>query len=202
MPTYSLFHINDTPPVILYLNLNNSPLRSFTWCLFDILLRGSALCRSCYQSIGCQLSVQDTKRKVNVRKPENPILEMSDNVLNHNSPSLETGAGSPLSPAPGAALSRSSVLSNKLTGVLSRSYADSEIRDTLSILDARGVVNDVSARQTLRLDAQQEMIECNGAIVQDFGLVAEVILLSSKVSSLADDLEAIEAYRHNDEKSQ
>ena len=127
---------------------------------------------------------------------------MSGIYLDENGSRLDNGGGSPLSPSPGAVSSRNSALSNKLTGVISRSYADPEIKDTLSILDARGVVNDASVRRKLRLDAQKEVIECNGAIVQDFGLVAEVGSLWCKTQSLANDLEAIEARWHDDDRPQ
>lgn len=99
---------------------------------------------------------------------------MSSTHFNEPAGSLRDGAKSSVSPSEGAVSGRNTVLSNKLTGVLSQSYADPEIRESLSILDARGVVNDASARRRLRLDAQKEVIECNGAIVQDFGVVVEV----------------------------
>lgn len=69
---------------------------------------------------------------------------------------------------------RSSALSNRVTNVLSASYADTEIRDALDILDKKEVQNTPEIRRRLRLDVQKEVIECNGAIVKDFGLVAEV----------------------------
>ena len=69
---------------------------------------------------------------------------------------------------------RSSILSNKLTGVLSSSYTDSEIRDALRTLDRKGVHNTPEARRRLRSDLQKEVIDCNGGIVKEFGLVAEV----------------------------
>jgi hypothetical protein len=69
---------------------------------------------------------------------------------------------------------RSSALSNRLTSVLSASYADSDIRDALETLDIRGTRNTPETRRQLRLDVQKEVINCNGEIVQDFGKVAEV----------------------------
>lgn len=72
-----------------------------------------------------------------------------------------------------ATLPRSNALQNRITTVLSTSYADLEIRDALSILDERGVQNTPEARRNLRLDVQQELIECDGAIVQDFSKVAD-----------------------------
>lgn len=69
---------------------------------------------------------------------------------------------------------RSSALSNKLTGVLSTSYADSEIREALRLLDQKNVKNTPDLRQKLRSDLQKEVIECNGSIIKEFGQVAEV----------------------------
>ena len=69
---------------------------------------------------------------------------------------------------------RSNALSNKLTSVLSASYADSEIRDALRILDQKETKNTAETRRRLRLDVHKEVIERNGDIVRDFGQVAEV----------------------------
>ncbi|KAF2174281.1 hypothetical protein M409DRAFT_49139 [Zasmidium cellare ATCC 36951] len=78
---------------------------------------------------------------------------------------------SPATPTAGAA-ARSNALQNRITGVLSASYADLEIRDALSMLDERGLQNSAETRRNLRLDVQEELIQCNGEIVQDFGQVA------------------------------
>jgi conserved oligomeric Golgi complex subunit 6 len=107
---------------------------------------------------------------------------MSSNYFYGNGDSLENGTSSPISTPQGPASGRNSALSNKLTSILSRSYADPEIRDSLSILDARGVVNDANTRRSLRLDAQKEVIDCNGAIVEDFRLIAEVLIMPSGTS--------------------
>lgn len=69
---------------------------------------------------------------------------------------------------------RSNALSNKLSAVLSASYADSEIRDALRILDEKEIRNTAETRRRLRLDVQKEVIQRNGAVVQEFRLVAEV----------------------------
>lgn len=82
-------------------------------------------------------------------------------------------ASSPLSPPPNQ---RSSALSNRLTSVLSASYADSDIRDALETLSIRGIHNTAETRRQLRLDVQKEVVECNAEIVRDFGKVAEVRL--------------------------
>jgi hypothetical protein len=72
-----------------------------------------------------------------------------------------------------AANNKSNALQNRITNVLSASYADLEIRDALAVLDERALQNTAEARRNLRLDVQQDLIECNGEIVQDFGKVAE-----------------------------
>lgn len=71
---------------------------------------------------------------------------------------------------------RTNVVSNKLTSVLSASYADAEIRDALRQLDVGHIQNTPQTRRNLRVDAQKEVIDCNAAIVRDFGVVAEVRL--------------------------
>lgn len=74
----------------------------------------------------------------------------------------------------GSSSKRSAILSNKLTSVLSSSYADSETRDALRLLDARGAQNTEDTRFNLKADAQQEVIDVNARIVDDFGKVANV----------------------------
>lgn len=70
-------------------------------------------------------------------------------------------------------------LNNKLSTVLSSSYADPEIRDALRLLDERRVPNDEDTRRDLKANAQMEVIKCNAMIVDDFGEVAQVCLLNS-----------------------
>ncbi|GAB7341244.1 hypothetical protein MBLNU457_7521t1 [Dothideomycetes sp. NU457] len=72
---------------------------------------------------------------------------------------------------PGA--QRLGALQSRIATVLSASYADLDIRDTLETLDSRQLRNTAATRRNLRLDVQQELIECNGEIVKDFGHVAE-----------------------------
>lgn len=69
---------------------------------------------------------------------------------------------------------RPNALANRVISVLSASYADTEIRDALDSLDKKEIQNTPEIRRRLRLDVQKEVIECNGAIVKDFGHVAEV----------------------------
>lgn len=80
-------------------------------------------------------------------------------------------ASSPLSPLPSQ---RSTALSNRLTSVLSASYADSDFRDALETLSVRGIHNTAETRRQLRLDVQKEVVDSNAEIVRDFGNVAEV----------------------------
>jgi len=69
---------------------------------------------------------------------------------------------------------RSNPLSTKVTSVLSASYADSDIRDALSLLDKKSLDNSAETRRQLRLDVQRDVIESNGNIIREFGHVAEV----------------------------
>jgi len=64
--------------------------------------------------------------------------------------------------------------SSKVTAVLSTSFADTDFRDALSLLDERGLVNTPDTRRQLRLDLQKELIDSNGDIINQFGKVAEV----------------------------
>lgn len=70
--------------------------------------------------------------------------------------------------------SRNNALANKITGVLSTSFADAEIRDAIEILDQREFHNTPEARRQFRLAVQKEVIDCNGDIIREFGQVAEV----------------------------
>ncbi|KAK4986715.1 Golgi transport complex subunit 6 [Elasticomyces elasticus] len=89
-----------------------------------------------------------------------PLSDSSDGILSSLSPVRTTTP-------------KSSALSNRITTVLSASFADLEIRDALETLDARGLQNNAETRRNLRQDAQKELIDCNGGIVGDFGVVAE-----------------------------
>ncbi|KAL2752179.1 hypothetical protein ACRALDRAFT_1058939 [Sodiomyces alcalophilus JCM 7366] len=61
---------------------------------------------------------------------------------------------------------------NKVSTVLSTSYADPEFREALSLLDERGLRNSLKERRQLRLNAQRDVIQSNGNIVTEFGRVA------------------------------
>jgi hypothetical protein len=69
---------------------------------------------------------------------------------------------------------RSNPLSSKVTSVLSASYADSDIRDALSLLDRKGVENNAETRRQMRSNVQKDLIESNGDIIREFGHVSEV----------------------------
>ncbi|KAG4219336.1 hypothetical protein PC116_g32184, partial [Phytophthora cactorum] len=91
-----------------------------------------------------------------------------------NSPRLPRHDGLPLSPASASFPGRSSnPLSSKVTSVLSTSYADAEFRESLALLDERGISNTAETRRQLRLDVQKEVIDSNGKIITEFGRVAE-----------------------------
>ena len=69
---------------------------------------------------------------------------------------------------------RSSVLANKVTGILSASFVDSEIGNVLRIVDTTESRFTGTDRRHLRREVNKEVIDCNAAIVEDFGHVAEV----------------------------
>lgn len=99
-------------------------------------------------------------------------LSPSDGLLSPTSP------GTPSTPV----AQRNNPLAAKVTSVLSASYTDSDIRDALALLDLRGLENNAETRRKLRLDVQKEVIESNGAIIREFGHVAEVSLDIAKTS--------------------
>ena len=88
---------------------------------------------------------------------------------------------SPLSASGESFASRkANALSTKLATVLSSSYADSEIREALRLLDLRHTNNAEDTKYNLKQNVQREVIDANGLIVEDFGQVAEV---SAQMSS-------------------
>ncbi|KAI0431256.1 oligomeric complex COG6 [Xylaria sp. FL1042] len=76
-------------------------------------------------------------------------------------------------PSPGQANRATNPISSKVTSVLSTSYADSEFREALVLLDERGISNSAETRRQLRLDVQREVIDSNGQIINEFGRVAD-----------------------------
>ena len=100
---------------------------------------------------------------------------MTSTYLSEHDGFIANDIDSPMSAGgEGTSSKRSNALSNKLTSVLSSSYADSEIRDALRLLDARGARNVEEMQGNLKLGAQKEVIEANAKIVDDFGHVAKV----------------------------
>lgn len=84
----------------------------------------------------------------------------------------------------------------KVTSILSSSYTDGEFRDTLTLLDARGVTNNPETRRRLRLDMQKQVIDSNGEIVNEFGRVAEVSIIAYvKIVLIIDALKATETHQ-------
>jgi hypothetical protein len=99
----------------------------------------------------------------------------TDYFLTRKHSGLSDGFEAPPSSTSPQAL-RSNPLSAKVTSVLSASYADSDIRDALALLDKRNLENNSETRRQLRLDVQKEVIKSNGDIIREFGHVAEVRL--------------------------
>ena len=103
-------------------------------------------------------------------------------------PSFQDAPHSPQTPAtPGTpgTLRTLNPFSSKVTAVLSTSFADSDFRDALSLLDDRGLVNAPDTRRQLRLDLQKELIDSNGDIINQFGKVADV----SEISTMSTTVE-------------
>ncbi|KAK2052870.1 oligomeric complex COG6 [Colletotrichum caudatum] len=90
-------------------------------------------------------------------------------------PSRDVSSSSitPLSPSTPTSARTPNPLTSKVTIVLSTSYADSEFKDALQLLDSRGLKNTAETRRQLRLDLQKEVIDSNGEIVSQFGRVAD-----------------------------
>jgi conserved oligomeric Golgi complex subunit 6 len=85
------------------------------------------------------------------------------------------GIDSPSSASSNAFASRkANALSTKLATVLSSSYADSEIREALRLLDIRVSDNLNGTRHNLKAVVNKEVIDVNTRIIDDFGQVAEV----------------------------
>jgi hypothetical protein len=117
---------------------------------------------------------------------------MSTDYLTRKHSGLSDGVDSTSSS--GALASRSNPLSAKVTSVLSASYADSDLRDALDLLDKRNVENSAETRRQLRLDVQKEVIESNGDIIKEFGHVAEVRCQRMVHGVIGLCIAAIEAY--------
>ena len=101
------------------------------------------------------------------------LIMATDYFLARKHSGLSDGLETPSDGASPQAL-RSNPLSSKVTSVLSASYADSDIRDALALLDKKGLENNPETRRQLRLDVQKDVIGSNGDIIREFGHVAEV----------------------------
>ena len=84
---------------------------------------------------------------------------------------------------------RTNALSTKIVTVLSTSYTDSETREGLRLLDARGSHHDGEVERNLKEEAQKEVIDSNSGIIAEFGEVAEVTNCVQPVS-LATDIDS------------
>ncbi|KAI9727807.1 MAG: Golgi transport complex subunit 6 [Cirrosporium novae-zelandiae] len=102
----------------------------------------------------------------------------------------------------GTSDSKSNLLPNRLTAVLSTSYADGDIRQALETLDARGLQNTPETRRRLRLNVQKELIDCNGDIINDFGHVSEQLkrvgIIISTLSQTCEDMRRCIATAHQE----
>jgi hypothetical protein len=107
-------------------------------------------------------------------KSHDTLHTMSASYFQERATPASQNGFSPASPSAVPASRGTNALSNRITSVLSASYADLEIRDALETLDSRGIQNTAETRRQLRLDVQKDVIQCNGEIVKDFGEVAEV----------------------------
>lgn len=80
----------------------------------------------------------------------------------------------PQTPTTASAFKGPNPFSSKVTTVLATSYADSEFRGALSLIDDRGHTNSAATRRQVRLQLQKEVIDSNGNIIVEFGRVADV----------------------------
>ncbi|KAH8819687.1 oligomeric Golgi complex subunit 6 [Xylogone sp. PMI_703] len=109
----------------------------------------------------------------------------SEFPLTRKGSSMSDGLMSPPATPTTPLAPRNNPVAAKVTSVLSASYTDSDIRDALALLDQRGLVNNAETRRKLRLDVQKEVIESNGAIIREFGHVAEQLKrIGSTIASL------------------
>ena len=81
--------------------------------------------------------------------------------------------------------SHSSALSGRIASVLATSYVDNDIRESLRLLDLQGFEVTERSRRDLKLDIDEQLRECNGEIIDDFGKIAEQLeRVSEKVARL------------------
>lgn len=99
-------------------------------------------------------------------------LSLSQLPLRLSSPATSTDSV-PQTPPSASSFKGPNAFSSKITAVLAASYADSDFRDALSLLDERGITNSAATRRQLRLSLQKEVIESNGDIISEFGKVSD-----------------------------
>ena len=73
-----------------------------------------------------------------------------------------------------ASSQKSNLLANRLSNILSASYADIEIGEVLRVVENTDIKYGTTDRRHLRLEITKGVIECNATIVDDFRQVAEV----------------------------
>jgi hypothetical protein len=103
-------------------------------------------------------------------------------------PLLPPTPGTPGTLATPGAFRTLNPFSSKVSAVLSTSFADTDFRDALSLLDGREVSNTPDTRRQLRLDLQKELIDSNGDIISQFGKVAEVSIQVHEHDGMVADL--------------
>ncbi|POS84197.1 hypothetical protein EPUL_002956, partial [Erysiphe pulchra] len=90
------------------------------------------------------------------------------------------------------------LLASKVNSILSMSYADSDIKDALCILDSRGLSNTNATRRQLRYDIQKEVIKSSGFIVEELGCVsAQLKKIGATIISLNESCREIKNYVSN-----
>lgn len=111
------------------------------------------------------------------------------------SPPVDDIGHGPLTPSTAASFKGVNAFSSKVTAVLATSYADSEFRDALSLLDERGIINSAATRRQLRLNIQKEVIESNGDIISEFGKVADQLRrIGATISKLNKSYDEIKSH--------
>lgn len=80
-----------------------------------------------------------------------------------------------------------STSSNKLTSVLSSSFVDADTRNALRLFDARYSSHVQDNSFDLKYEAQKEVIQANGKIIDDFARVAQVCLIVHQKSPVVAD---------------
>lgn len=107
-------------------------------------------------------------------------MTSSQSTTTNNTPAQDTDALG----VDGSSTKRSNALSNRLTNVLSSSYADTEIRDALRLFDVRYGDKEIEHELDLRYETQKEVIEANARIIDDFSKVAQVRAYDMDFSNL------------------